>query len=124
MASNARIFFAGVGTTFLILGVGFGGGLILASSTLKQPAAYQARATAEPPSPIRVILPASADAAQPPQLPQQSAAESAPEPAKEVQPTMRIEGTDTKKWRTCVSAANGTRIARPNERLPSVSRNV
>jgi hypothetical protein len=97
MASNARIFFAGVGTTFLILGVGFGGGLILASSTLKQPAAYQARATAEPPSPIRVILPASADAAQPPQLPQQSAAESAPEPAKEVQPTMRIEGTDTKK---------------------------
>ena len=52
MASNARIFFAGVGTTFLILGVGFGGGLILASSTLKQPAAYQACATAEPPSPL------------------------------------------------------------------------
>jgi hypothetical protein len=31
MASNARIFFAGVGTTFVILAVGFSGGLILAN---------------------------------------------------------------------------------------------
>jgi hypothetical protein len=32
MASNARIFFAGVGTTFVILAIGFGGGLMLAKS--------------------------------------------------------------------------------------------
>ena len=30
MASNARIFLAGVGTTFIILGAGFGGGLLMA----------------------------------------------------------------------------------------------
>jgi outer membrane biosynthesis protein TonB len=98
MASSARIFFAGVGTTFVILGVGFGGGLLLAKSALKEPTGYQARATAEPPSPIRVVLPASAEAAQPPQPPQQVAAvESAPEPVKEVQPEKRVEKVDTKK---------------------------
>lgn len=32
MASNGRIFFAGVGTTFAILAVGFGGGLMLAKT--------------------------------------------------------------------------------------------
>ncbi len=34
MASNARIFFAGAGTTFVILGAGFGGGLFMANSAL------------------------------------------------------------------------------------------
>ncbi len=42
MASNARIFFAGVGTTFVILAIGFGGGAMLAKSAL-QPAATQAK---------------------------------------------------------------------------------
>ena len=36
MSSNARVFFAGVGTTFVILAVGFGTGLMLASSTLQE----------------------------------------------------------------------------------------
>jgi hypothetical protein len=32
MTSYARIFFAGVGTTFAILAIGFGGGVLLATS--------------------------------------------------------------------------------------------
>jgi type IV secretory pathway VirB10-like protein len=78
MASNAGIFFAGVGTTFIILGAGFGGGLIMVTSALKEPTGYQNRASAEPPSPARVILPSTAEAAQPRQPPQQIA--TAPEP--------------------------------------------
>ena len=35
MSTNARVFFAGVGTTFVILAVGFGTGLMMASSTLQ-----------------------------------------------------------------------------------------
>jgi type IV secretory pathway VirB10-like protein len=78
MASNAGIFLAGVGTTFIILGAGFGGGLMMATSALKEPTEYQNRASAEPPSPARVILPSTAEAAQPPQPSQQIA--TAPEP--------------------------------------------
>jgi hypothetical protein len=67
MASSAAIFFAGVGTTFMILGAGFGGGLMIAKSALQEPAGYQNRAPAEPPSPDRIVLPSTAEAAQPPQ---------------------------------------------------------
>ena len=96
MASSARIFFAGVGTTFVILGVGFGGGLLMAKSALKEPTGYQARATAQPPSPAKVILPASAEAAQLPQpLQQVAATEPAPEPVKERE--KRVEKVDIKK---------------------------
>jgi len=79
MASNAGIFFAGVGTTFIILGAGFGGGLMMATSALKEPTEYHNRGPAEPPSPDRVILPSTAEAAQPPQPSQQIA--TVPEPA-------------------------------------------
>ena len=78
MASNAGILLAGVGTTFIILGAGFGGGLLMATSALKEPTGYQNRASQEPPSPARVILPSTAEAAQPPQPSQQIA--TAPEP--------------------------------------------
>ncbi|MEA2985653.1 MAG: hypothetical protein QOD94_1907, partial [Alphaproteobacteria bacterium] len=62
MVSSARVFFAGVGTTFAILAVGFGGGIMLAKSALQdQPA--QTRASAEAPPPARVILAATAAAA-------------------------------------------------------------
>lgn len=81
MASNAAIFFAGVGTTFVILGAGFGGGLMMATSALKEPTGYQNRGAAEPPLPARVILPSTAEAAQPPQPPQPSQqVATAPEP--------------------------------------------
>ncbi|MBR1192072.1 hypothetical protein JQ634_03900 [Bradyrhizobium sp. AUGA SZCCT0240] len=67
MASNAGIFFAGMGTTFIILSAGFGGGLMMAKSALTESSGYQNRVSAEPPSPARVVLPSTAEAAQPPQ---------------------------------------------------------
>jgi outer membrane biosynthesis protein TonB len=91
MSSKMRIFFAGVGTTFAILAVGFGGGLIMAKSALKEPAGYRARANTEAimPAimPVRVILPASAEAAQPPQP--SAAAVAPPEPQPRVQPSVK-----------------------------------
>lgn len=60
MSSNARVFFAGVGTTFVILAVGFGTGLMMASSTLQDTTA-RAGSTSVRLAPARVILPASAE---------------------------------------------------------------
>ncbi|MET3839910.1 hypothetical protein [Bradyrhizobium sp. OAE829] len=102
MASSARIFFAGVGTTFVILGVGFGSGLLMANSALKEPSGYQARTTTELLSPVRVILPTTAEAAQPPQPPQQTSQQAAvvgpaPEPVQAAQPEKRAEKPDAKK---------------------------
>ena len=103
MASNAGIFFAGVGTTFIILGAGFGGGLMMAKSALKEPTGYQTRASAEPPSPARVILPSSAEAAQPPQPSQPIDTTSQPspqlQPVKAAEPLgeKQVEKVDTRK---------------------------
>jgi hypothetical protein len=107
MASNAGIFFAGVGSTFIILGAGFGGGLMMAKSALKEPTGYQSRVSAEPPSPARVILPASAEAAQPPQpQPQPQQIDATPpqpppqiQPGKETQPAVekQIDKVDSRK---------------------------
>ena len=97
MASSARIFFAGVATTFAILAAGFGGGVMLARSALHdQPA--QTRASAEPPAPARVILAATA-------APAVRAPEpAAPEPKAQIQPEtqaaaapIQVEKTDPKK---------------------------
>lgn len=102
MSSNARIFLAGVLTTFVILAVGFGGGLMLARSALKEPSGYQSRASFEQATPVRVILPASAEPAQPPRtstvaavpVPQPQA-----QPVKEVQAPVekQVENVDTRK---------------------------
>jgi type IV secretory pathway VirB10-like protein len=106
MASNAGIFFAGVGTTLIILGAGFGGGLMMATSALKEPVGYQKHISDEPPPPpARVILPSTAEAAQPPQPAQQTAAAPEPPPppplqsAKEAEPAVQkqVEKVDTKK---------------------------
>ena len=91
MASNAGMFFAGVRTTFIILGAGFGGGLIMVTSALKEPTGYQNRASAEPPSPARVILPSTAEEAQPRQPSQQIA--TAPEPP--LPPPQPVKGAQT-----------------------------
>jgi type IV secretory pathway VirB10-like protein len=103
MASNVAVFFAGVGTTFIILGAGFGGGLMMATSALKEPTGYQNRGSPEPPSPARVILPSTAEAAQPPQPSQQIA--TAPEPPPPLQPVKgaqapvekQVENVDARK---------------------------
>ena len=99
MASNARIFFAGVATTFVILAAGFGGGMLMAKSALKEPGGYQARAASELPAPVRVILPTTAEAAQAPQLPQNTPQQVEPvaEPVRAAQPEMRVEKTDARK---------------------------
>jgi hypothetical protein len=98
MASNAGIFFAGVGTTFIILGAGFGGGVMMANSALDKPAEYQTRASAEPQSPARVILPSSAEAAQPAQQPEQFVA--APQPPPQIQPVQEAQPLGEKQAAT------------------------
>jgi type IV secretory pathway VirB10-like protein len=105
MASNAGIFFAGVGTTFIILGAGFGGGLMMATSALKEPVGYQKHTSDELPPPARVILPSTAEAAQPPPPAQQTATVPEPPPPPPLQPAKeaelavqkQVEKVDTKK---------------------------
>ena len=80
MASNARVFLAGVGTTFVILAIGFGGGVMLAKTAMEP--SVSSRLIADRLSPVRIILPASAEAAMPPQPPVELAA--APEPSSPV----------------------------------------
>jgi outer membrane biosynthesis protein TonB len=90
MATSTGAFFAGVGTTLVFLALGFGGGLMMARSVLHEPSGYQARTVSEAPAPVRVILPNSAEAAQPPQQPQMSSLpDPAPQPA--VQPTKEVQ---------------------------------
>ena len=91
MASSAHIFFAGVGTTFVILAAGFGGGLLLAKSALHDPSP-KALASSEQITPVRVILPTSAEPAQPQQ--QAPPAVSVPEPQPEVQQTQKFQPVD------------------------------
>lgn len=67
MSTNVRILSAGV-VTCVIVAVGFGSSL-LAQSRVKQPLGYQPPAIAQPLTPVRVILPASAEPAHPPQQP-------------------------------------------------------
>jgi hypothetical protein len=91
MASSAHIFFAGVGTTFIIFAAGFGGGLLLAKSAVHDPSP-KALASSEQISPVRVILPASAEPAQPQQ--QAPPAVSIPEPQPEVQQIQKFQPVD------------------------------
>lgn len=99
MASSARIFFAGVGTTFAILAAGFGGGVMLAKSALHdQPA--QTRASAEPPAPARIILAATAAPAVRAPDPAIAEPKSQAEPAHETQAAQAptpVEKVDPKK---------------------------
>ena len=88
MATTTGAYFAGIGTTFVMLAVGFGGGLLMAKSAFKEPGGYQARAASENPTPVRVILPTSAEAAHPPQQPLQQAS-LLPQPA--TQPALQLE---------------------------------
>jgi type IV secretory pathway VirB10-like protein len=91
MASNARTFFAGVTTSFVILAIGFSAGLMLAKSALHEPSA-QKRTTSEPSPAMRVILPASAEPA-----PQAAAAASAPEPQPQAQTGQDAQAQVTQK---------------------------
>ena len=102
MATSTGAFLAGIGTTFAVLAVGFGGGLMMAKSAVKESGGYQTRTASEALTPVRVILPNSAEAAQPPQQPHQQAS-SPPEPATQttLQPAKQlqapVEKVDTRK---------------------------
>jgi hypothetical protein len=57
MASNAVVFFAGVGTTFVILTAGFGSGLVFTKAAFDD-ARAPARSDLRPLPSVRVVLPA------------------------------------------------------------------
>jgi hypothetical protein len=65
--SNGRIFFAGVAATVLLLGAGFGGGLMLARTAM-EPVPQNRVAASDHLPPARVILPPSAQAAPAPTI--------------------------------------------------------
>lgn len=112
MTSSTRAFFAGVGTTFVILGAAFGGGLMMARTALEPHAAEQARAPSDRAAPMRVILPAYGEPApQPPSLPTRSE-EASPSP----QPTAK-EAAAPGREKTVDKADNRKAEAQERDRL-------
>jgi len=114
MATSTKAFFAGIGTTFVILAAGFGGGLIMAKSVVKEPAGYQTRAAkSDALSAVRVILPNSAEAAQPPQQPAAS-----PEPIGQptAQPVQQTQTSAEKSDTARLEAEQRERDRRAAER--------
>ena len=108
MSSNARIFFAGVGTTFVILAVGFGAGLMMASSTLPDTGG-RAGSTSVRLAPVRVILPASAEPSQSPQPLQAEQPTTTAIPAPELQPqAQQVKG---------VQATPEKQVEKPDNRI-------
>ena len=93
MASSTRAFFAGIGTTFVILGVGFGGGLMVAKTALNDTPG-RTRLAAHQIEPARVVLPTTAEAAPTPEP-----AALPPEPAsvEVIAPEQQVEKVDLKK---------------------------
>jgi type IV secretory pathway VirB10-like protein len=101
---RTHAFFSQGGNHFHHLGAGFGGGLMMATSVLKEPVGYQQRTSDEPPPAARVILPSTAESAQPPQPAQETATAPEPpllpplQPAKEEPAVQKqVEKVDTKK---------------------------
>ena len=81
-------------TSFIILGVGFGSGLMMAKSALEEPTGYRSGTSSEPLPPARVILPSTTEAALPPQtLKEQRAVTASPEsaPQPQVQPVKEVK---------------------------------
>ena len=105
MATNTGAFFVGVGTTFAILVVGFGGGLMMAKTAMEPRSEQQARAPRKSSPPVRVILPASAEPARPPE-PSTTATEQtaipppAPSTKEALVPEKTVEKVDTRKAET------------------------
>jgi len=119
MTSSARIFFAGVGTTFAILIVGFGGGLMMAKSAV-QDRPVQLRANSEQPPGVRVVLPASAEPATP-----ASERPAAVEPIPQIQPVQnvraaaeqQVETPDPKKAKSDLKAERRRYAERKAKRI-------
>jgi outer membrane biosynthesis protein TonB len=99
MASTERIFFAGVATSVLLIGAGFGGGVMLGKTALDIPqtkvAQTKAASLEKPPPPARVVLQAVTEAAPTPPEPTpvppiQAALPTAPEPQARPQPEPQV----------------------------------
>ena len=103
MATNTGAFFVGVGTTFAILALGFGGGLMMAKTAMEPRVEQHARIDRESSPPVRVILPASSGPAQSPQpststITEHALPTSAASPLKEaLVPEKSSEKVDTRK---------------------------
>ncbi len=98
MATSPSSFFVGMGTTFVILAAGFGGGLMFAKSAMEAPTSGTSRHLADQLPAARVVLPTSAEAATPKEQPVASAppAEPAP-PAPTVLPPPEVQQTAEKE---------------------------
>ena len=107
MATSTGAFVAGIGTTFVVLAVGFGGGLMLAKSAPNERPQLHARAASEEPKvPIRVILPTSAEPAQPPQ------ASRTPEPTQQPVPQPLIQsGLQSANQQSLIETADAKKSA-------------
>jgi outer membrane biosynthesis protein TonB len=107
MASTERIFFAGVATTVLLIGAGFGGGVMLGKTAMAPvPESKLAQSKIEsraPSPPDRIVLPAITETSQhaatpPPVAPIEAAIPAPPEPQTEAQPEPQVVPTkDIKK---------------------------
>ena len=101
MASNAVVFFAGVGTTFVILTAGFGSGLVFTKAAFEDTRAAS-RAEPRQAAPVRVILPAYGETAPStasvPDPPHTEATLAGPEAqsTREPTPVMQVSTPDTR----------------------------
>jgi hypothetical protein len=93
MATGSRIFFAGIGTTFIIMAAGFGGGLMFAKSAVND-LPLQNRVSTHQVSPVRVIPITRAEAA--PALQPLAAVEPVPSPERKVS-ERQVEKADVGK---------------------------
>ena len=91
--SNAHIFFAGVGTTILLIGAGFSGGLMVAKTAM-EPAPQTRAAAPDRLPPARVVLPASSEAPTTPPPPVTEGAGPAALPQQQAQPPI-ISATES-----------------------------
>jgi len=103
MASNALVFFAGVGTTFVFLTAGFGSGLVFTRAAFDDKP-ISPRSDSKMPPPVRVILPAYGEQMPAPtSVPDQPytdavPASAPPEPGREAQaPSAKISVPDKRK---------------------------
>jgi hypothetical protein len=104
MASSARTFFAGVGTTFAILAVGFGGGILMANSTSSGTPA-QKHTSSEPPAATRIVYLSSAE----PALPVAAPVPTEPTPAPSSQASTQAVATSETPPQSQVEERSKTR---------------
>jgi outer membrane biosynthesis protein TonB len=98
MASAASIFFAGIGTSALLIGAGFGGGVLLGKAAVDVPQNSRIAASQEDLPPARVVLPATTVATPPTNPPaQETAASNSPEQAKPERTVQPIPVKDVQK---------------------------